>query len=195
MKSQINKILEDINSKKQELILEYEKAKEKYGFKIEGKKIIWNKDTEKKLKKSKKSISETLFSASIREIISMPFIYAMIIPAIILDIFLFMYQNTAIRLYKIPLTKRSDYIIFDRKQLAYLNWLQKLNCIYCSYVNWLFQYAVEIAWRTEKYWCPIKHARKKSWTHDWEEHFADYWDSEWFKETFCSLKEYKKLEK
>ena len=43
MKSRINKILEDIKFKKEELFAEYEKAKEKYGFKIEGKKIIWNK--------------------------------------------------------------------------------------------------------------------------------------------------------
>ena len=47
----------------------------------------------------------------------MPFIYFMIIPTIVLDIFLFIYQQTAIRLYKIPLVKRSDYLIFDRKQL------------------------------------------------------------------------------
>jgi len=59
----------------------------------------------------------------------------MIIPAVILDFSLFIYQNTAVRLYKIPLAKRSDYIVFDRKELAYLNWIQKINCIYCSYVN------------------------------------------------------------
>ena len=47
MKSRINKILEEISLKKQELIWEYEKAKEKYGFKIEWKKIIWNKDSKK----------------------------------------------------------------------------------------------------------------------------------------------------
>jgi hypothetical protein len=59
----------------------------------------------------------------------------MLLPAFILDIFLFIYQNTAIRLYKIPLAKRSDYIVFDRGQLAYLNWIQKIDCIYCSYFN------------------------------------------------------------
>ena len=115
------------------------------------------------------------------------------ISAFILDIWLIIYQNTAIRLYKIPLTKRSDYIVFDRKELAYLNWIQKLNCIYCSYFNWLMQMSVEVAWRTEKYWCPIKHARKKAWTHDWEEYFADYWDVDWFKETFCRVKEFDEL--
>jgi len=195
MKSRINQILEDIKNKKEELYLEYEKAKEKYGFKIEWRKIIWNSWKIKEFKKSRKSAWETIFTAEIRELISFPFIWFMLIPSIILDISLFIYQNTAIRLYKIPLAKRSDYIVFDRKQLAYLNWIQKLDCIYCSYVNWLFQYATEIAWRTEKYWCPIKHARKKSWSHDWEEYFADYGDAEWFKETFCSVKEFKKINK
>lgn len=195
MKSKINKILEDISSKREELLSEYEKLKDRYWFKIEWNKIVWNKEREKELKKSRKSIADTIFGTEFREFLSIPFIWMMIIPAVILDIWLFIYQNTAIRLYKIPLAKRSDYIVFDRKELAYLNWIQKINCIYCSYVNWLFQYWVEVAWRTEKYWCPIKHARKKAWGHDWEEHFADYWDPDGFKNTFCSLKEYDELKK
>ena len=193
MKSKINQILEDIRNKKQELVSEYEKAKEKYGFKIEWRKIIWNKERLKELKKYKTSILESIFSARVREVLSIPFIYSMIIPAIILDIFLFMYQQTALRLYKIPLVKRSDYIVFDRNNLAYLNWLQKLNCMYCSYFNWLMQFAVEIAWRTEKYWCPIKHAKQKAWEHNWEKYFAEYWDPIKFKQTFCSVKEFEDL--
>ncbi len=192
MKSKINEILRDIKKKKEELYKEYSLLKEKYGFKIVWRKIIWNKEKKEEFKKEKKPLLDTLFWTSIREIISIPFIYSMLIPAFILDIFLFIYQNTAIRLYKIPVVKRSDYIVFDRKELAYLNLIQKINCMYCSYFNWLMQYAVEVAWRTEKYWCPIKHARKKYWNHDWEVFFADYWDPEWFKETFCSIKEFEK---
>jgi hypothetical protein len=74
----------------------------------------------------------------------MPFIYAMIIPAVILDIFLFIYQNICFRLYGIPLVKRSGYITSERKHLDYLNWIQKINCLYCSYVNGIFSFAVEI---------------------------------------------------
>ena len=195
MKSKINQIISDIRSKREELKWEYSKLKEKYWFRIEWTKIIWNKWKTEELKKSRKSIWDTIFTAEIREILSFPFIWMMLIPAFILDFCLFVYQNTATRLYDIPLAKRSDYIVFDRNQLAYLNLIQKLNCIYCSYVNWLFQYWVEVAWRTEKYWCPIKHAQKKSWTHDWEEFFADYWNPEEFKKTFCNLEDFKKLEK
>ena len=106
-----------------------------------------------------------------------------------------MYQQTAMRLYRIPLVKRSDYITLERKHLDYLNWVEKLNCIYCSYVNWLFAYAVEIAWRTEKYWCPIKHAKKMTSSHNWEKYFADYGDADWFKEVFRKNQEFYQDEK
>ena len=195
MRSKINKILQDIEKKKQELKKEYEKLKEKYGFRIEWTKIIWNKTKKLELQKFKKPVWDSILNTKFREFLSIPFIYVMIIPAIILDIFLFIYQQTAMRLYKIPLVKRWDYIVFDRKELAYLNIIQKINCMYCSYFNGVVQYAVEVAGRTEKYWCPIKHARKKAWSHDWEEFFADYGDVEWFKETFCSIKEFEKLKK
>jgi hypothetical protein len=125
----------------------------------------------------------------------MPFIYFMIIPTIVLDIFLFIYQQTAIRLYKIPLVKRSDYLIFDRKQLWYLNLIQKINCLYSSYVNWIFQNAVEVWTRTEKYWCPIKSASKKLWYNAWEKHYADYWDIDGFKDVFHSVKEFENIKK
>lgn len=195
MKSKINKLLEDIKNKKIELAGEYEKLKEKYGFKIDGRKIIFNSIVAEKNKQSKQSLFDSIFSTKVREILSAPFIYAMIIPSVILHIFLFFYQQTAFRLYSIPIVKEWDYIIFDRKQLDYLNIFQKIHCMYCSYINWLFQYAVEIGWRTEKYWCPIKHAKNKLWEHAWEQHFADYWDAEWFKEAFCSVKEFEKFKK
>jgi len=190
MDKTIKQLIEEIKIRKEKIQKEYERLRDKYWFKIEWKKIIWDKNKLIKLKKYKKSILDSIFWATIREILSIPFIYAMIIPAIILDIFLFIYQQTALRLYKIPLVKRSDYIVFDRAKLSYLNILQKLNCMYCSYFNWLMQYAVEVAWRTEKYWCPIKHARKKYGEHNWEIYFADYWDAEWFRKTFCKIHEF-----
>ena len=188
LKEEYKNLKNKYDEKLDKISKEYEELKEKYEFKIEGRKIIWNKERKQELKKYKKSVLDTIFSATIREILSIPFIWMMLIPAFILDLWLFIYQNTAIRLYKIPLAKRSDYIIFDRWQLAYLNWIQKLNCIYCSYFNWLVQYAVEVAGRTERYWCPIKHAAKKEWIHNWDCDFAEYWDSEWFKKVFADDK-------
>ena len=193
MRSKIEKILHEIKQKREELYIEYEKLKDKYGYAIEKWKVKFKEEIKKRNKTFKISVFESIFSARVREVLSIPFIYMMILPALILDIFLFVYQQTALRLYKVPLVKRRDYIVFERKKLDYLNWIQKLNCLYCSRVNWLFSYAVEIWGRTEKYWCPIKYASRRKWWHDWEEFFADYWDPEKFRETFGSLKEFEEL--
>ena len=145
MQSKINKLLADIEKKKQDLIKEYEKLKKEYGFSLEKGKIIFDEKRKQYNKAFKESVARYIFSAQLRHIISMPFIYLMIVPAIFLDIFLFIYQHICFRLYRIPLVKRKDYIIYDRRYLSYLNWFQKFNCLYCSYVNGLFSYAVEIA--------------------------------------------------
>jgi len=98
-----------------------------------------------------------------------------------LDFCLFFFQNTALRMYRVPFTKRSKYLKIDKK-----NYL-------LSYISWILKYWVEMIWRTEKYWCPIKHSKRKKWKHNWEEKFADYWDEKWFKKSFVNLKEYKEL--
>lgn len=127
----------------------------------------------------------------LKEILSIPFIYGFIIPAVILDIAIFIYQNTAIRLYWIPLAKRSDYIVWDRAHLDQLTLLEKINCVYCSYVNWLFSYAAEVWGRTEKYWCPIKHKNSRVKTsHAWQPYFADFWDYKWFQEQYWNTSPY-----
>lgn len=187
MKSKISQILADIRSKQEELKQEYLELMSNYWFSFNLWKIVFNKDKKIENKKYKKKILDTIFSTQIREILAIPFIYSMFVPTLILDFFLLIYQNVAFRLYNIPFVKRNEYITYDRKELDYLNIIQKTNCLYCSYVNWLFSYAVEIAWRTERYWCPIKSAKKMKWWHDWQEYFADYWSPEWFKEAFFDI--------
>ena len=161
MKSRIVQLLEEIQERKEELLKEYEKLMEKYDFSFEKGKIIFSQKAKKYQEKFRIPTLKYINTLNICHILSMPFIYGMIIPAVFLDVCLFIYQQTALRLYGIPLVQRSDYIVFDRRHLRYLNTLQQFNCLYCSYVNGLFSYAVEVAGRTEKYWCPIKAARRK----------------------------------
>lgn len=195
MKSKISAILLEIEKKKKDLKNEYINLMEKYGFSLKWWKIKFNSEVRKQNKKYKISVYQSFLWTRFREFLSIPFIYWMIIPAVFLDISLFIYQQTAFRLYKIPIVRKHDYIIYDRWKLDYLNWIQKVNCIYCTYVNGLFAYAVEVWWRTERYWCPIKHSQKLNSAHSWECDFADYWDPQWFKDAFIKDKVmYKKLE-
>ena len=109
-----------------------------------------------------------------RNLVSAPFIYAMIIPFSIMDLCLTLYQWICFPLYRIRRVRRSSYILLDRYRLSYLNSMEKFNCVYCGYANGLLGYAREIAARTELYWCPVKHAGRIKDRHSSYHDFLDY---------------------
>jgi len=111
-------------------------------------------------------------------ILTAPAIYALIIPLLLLDFFVAVYQAVCFPVYGIPRVSRRDYLAFDRGHLAYLNAIEKLNCAYCSYANGLLAYVREVASRTEEYWCPIKHARRVLGVHSRYGDFVDYGDAD-----------------
>jgi hypothetical protein len=94
-------------------------------------------------------------------IISMPIIWSLVIPVVILDIWIELYHRTCFPLYGIPYVKRQNYVLIDRHKLQYLSFTQKIGCVYCGYVNGIIHYWSEIGGRTEKYWCGIMHHKKK----------------------------------
>ena len=113
-----------------------------------------------------------------RNTLAVPFVWLMIIPAVILDIFIEIYHRITFPLYGIPYVQRSQYIrITDRGKLPYLKWYEKINCMYCGYVNGLLHYASVIAGKTESYWCAITHLEERGYvpTED-EKNFAKYGD-------------------
>jgi len=95
-----------------------------------------------------------------RYMLSAPFIYGMIAPAVIWHVAIEIYHQVSFRLYGIPRVDSREYFVYDRQLLSWLNFWEKINCIYCSYVNNLIRYSAEIGGRTERYWCPIKYYRR-----------------------------------
>ena len=127
--------------------------------------------------------------AELRQLACMPFIYGLIVPMLMLDLALTVYQTICFPLFRIQKVRRSECWVYDRAHLAYLNALEKLNCAYCSYGNGLAAYFTEIASRTEQYWCPIKHARRLLHAHNRYPHFVDYGDAEHYKSELGKLRE------
>lgn len=106
-----------------------------------------------------------------------PFIYGLGIPLVFLDLCVTVYQAACFPIYGIAKIRRGDYIVIDRQQLEYLNFVEKFHCTYCEYATGLIAYVAEIAARTEEYFCPIKHARKVLSTHSRYARFLDYGDA------------------
>lgn len=178
MQSKIREILLKIEKLNEDLKREYLKMAEKRGFSLEKRKVIFLEKFRQRNKLFRIPAWKYIIPKTLRHCLSLPFIYMMVVPTVILDIYLLVYQLTAFPLYGIPMVKRRDYIIYDRKFLDYLNVVQKFHCLYCSYVNGLYAYAVEVAARTERYWCPIKAASRPKSYHGWYKDFADYGDPE-----------------
>lgn len=132
-------------------------------------------------------LSTYILNAHPLVILTAPVIYAMIVPLVLLDLFVTVYQAVCFPVYGIPKVRRGDYLVFDRYHLAYLNALEKLNCAYCAYANGLIAYVREIAGRTEQYWCPIKHARRVIGAHSRYATFEDYGDAEGFKKRLATF--------
>ncbi len=110
-------------------------------------------------------------------ILTAPFIYAVFIPFALLDLFVTIYQTVCFPIYGVPKVNRADYIVYDRGHLKYLNLVERLNCLYCSYGNGVCAYATEVSARTEQHWCPIKHARRMRSPHSRYAHFFSYGDA------------------
>lgn len=150
---------------------------EKYGYSIQNTRVSFEAKARAQQKRFKHALWKHVLGAKFLSVITAPIIYSLIAPLLVLDLFLSLYQAICFRAYRIERARRSDFIVFDRRHLAYLNLLEKMNCIYCSYANGLLAYAVEIAARSEAYWCPIKHASRLKSYHQWYGGFSDYGDA------------------
>ncbi|MDR3558870.1 MAG: hypothetical protein P4L62_04205 [Candidatus Pacebacteria bacterium] len=191
----IKEIIEKIDQLNEKLKKEHQRLAEKYGFSVREKGIVFLEKIKARNQKFRVPAWKYVCSKNIRHLISLPFIYVMIFPIFILDIFITLYHAVAFPLYGIPKVKRSDYVVYDRRFLDYLNIVQKVNCLYCSYANGFFAYAMEIAARTERYWCPIKAANKPKVYHDWYKDFADYGSPEEWKQKFNEQEAFKESPK
>jgi len=184
----IQDIVIEIKKLEQELFVEMQKKENEFFYKIRGKRVVFEKEARKYQKSFVVKVSAYIANTGLLNIITVPFIWSCIIPALLMDVSLSIYQFISFKIYKIPTVKRSEYIVIDRHRLGYLNLLEKVNCFYCEYFNGLIAYVQEIAARTEQYWCPIKHARKLAVMHSRYYKFLEYGDCQDYQKKLDALR-------
>ncbi len=173
---------------------ELEERRKELRYRLDRRRVVFEKDVVARHRAARIRLSSFLAKTRILVVLTAPFIYGLILPLLLLDLFVMLYQVTCFPVYGIDKVRRRDFIVVDRQQLAYLNGLQKLNCVYCGYANGLIALVREVGSRTEAYWCPIKHARRVSEPHMRYRHFADFGDESIFEQRLADLrKDLKKL--
>ncbi len=158
-----------------------EKIKSQF-YELRNGKVWFSEDIKREHRKLKTSLARYVLHSRFFAILTAPLIYACFIPFVLTDLFVSVYQAVCFPVYGIPKARRKDFIAIDRNKLRYLNFLEGLNCMYCSYSNGMLAYVVEIAGRTEQHWCPIKHARRIQNAHDRYSHFLPYGDAAVYRE-------------
>jgi len=171
----VRKAEEDVSAEIERLV---DEQKERFHYKVESGKIRFEEAVALLQKRYRRTVWQYLRGAKPSYILSAPIIYAMVIPIALLDLGMTIYQQICFRIYGIPLVKRGEYIVIDRHMLAYLNAIEKLNCVYCGYGNGVMAYGREITARTEQFWCPIKHAMRARGAHARTAKFLEYGDAE-----------------
>ena len=177
MNDNIAKILSQMAALEDELRSAVHEQENKMFFVIKGKRVEFESTVKAAHRKLKNNFFRWLVTNRPQNLITGPIIYSMIFPMMLFDLFVSFYQFTCFPIYGIPKVKRSDYMVFDRHQLGYLNFIEKFHCTYCEYGNGLMAYMTEILARTEEYFCPIKHAHKILGTHGRYNRFLAYGDA------------------
>jgi hypothetical protein len=178
----VEKILQDVRAAEARLHTAIKARADALHYTIEDKRVRFDDAVKRYHKTLREGRWAYIVRAGLLPVLGAPFIYAMIVPLVLMDIALMIYQAATGFFYGIKSERRSDYITIDRHYLAYLNTFQKLNCVYCGYANGLLAWGRAIAGRTEEHFCPIKHARRTRGQHDGYWEFADYGDAEeWLK--------------
>ena len=177
MPSRLDDLLTRITQLEREVETELGQARDEWRYKIEAGRVRFEHDVRRAHDRLKQSIPTFIRESRPLNLLSAPVIYSLIVPIALLDLWISAYQAACFPLYGIARVRRSTYIVIDRHHLGYLNAIEKLNCVYCGYVNGVFAYVREIAGRTEQYWCPIRHGKRVPTPHVHYREFVDYGDA------------------
>lgn len=192
-RAQLEEILERIQELQAQLEQEFERLlaekRSQFQYTLKKGRVIFDEGVRELQRRYRTGIWVYLRNARPAHILTAPVIYSVVLPLLLLDMAIFIYQQTCFRVYGIPRIRRGDYLVIDRHHLAYLNAIEKINCVYCGYGNGLIEYVREVIARTEQYWCPIKHAQRTPSPHHRVDKFADYGDVEAYQKKIKQLRE------
>lgn len=182
MNAPLDSLLEQMRVLENKILQELKRNEQEFFYEVRQGKVRFTEEARARHKLLVKRFVHYIRDSRFFIIATTPVIWSCILPVIFMDLVMSVYQAICFPIYGIPKVKRGDYIILDRRRLAYLNWAEKMNCEYCAYTNGVLACASEIAARTEQYWCPIKHALRMKSMHSRYRFFFDYGDAEHYRQ-------------
>jgi hypothetical protein len=188
MPSRIDELLKRTAELELEAEDELSRTRAKWRYRVEAGRVRFERDARLAHERLKQSIPKFLRESSPLNLLTAPVIYSLVVPVALVDLWISVYQALCFPIYGITRVRRSAYIVIDRQHLAYLNGIEKLNCVYCGYANGVFAYVREVAARTEQYWCPIRHAKRVRGPHTHYHEFVEFGDAKGYQQRLPMLR-------
>tara|TARA_R110000787_G_scaffold221449_1_gene330137 strand:+ start:17 stop:616 length:600 start_codon:yes stop_codon:yes gene_type:complete len=181
MDGELDDLLERLGRLEEEFEQKIDAKRAAFRYRLQKGRIVFENSVLAEHREIRIGILRFLRGETVGGLIVSPFIYVLVVPFLLLDLGVWLFQKVCFPIWGIAPVCRADFVVIDRRHLAYLNGIEKLNCLYCGYANGLIAYVQEIAARTEQYWCPIKHAIRAKGRHRRYRRFLDYGDAEGFR--------------
>lgn len=177
MENKIRHLLDQIGALENDLRTALHEQEHRMFYQLDGKRIKFEGAIRSAHRKLKRNIFRWIVTDRPQNHFTGPIIYSLVIPLALLDLCVTLYQLICFPVYRIAKVRRTDFFVYDRRHLEYLNCFERFHCTYCAYANGLVAYMSEIVARTEQYFCPIKHARKVLGSHARYARFLEYGDA------------------
>ncbi len=177
MNTDISRLLDEMRGIQEQLERRFDSARETFRYSVENGRVLISREVRELQRRYRVSSLRYLLGANLSSLLTVPVVYSMLLPLLIVDLGFSLYQQICFRAYGVPLVTRRRYMVNDRHKLGYLNSVEKVNCSYCGYANGVMAYAREIISRTEQHWCPIRHARHVPDAHKRYPRFFPYGDA------------------
>lgn len=181
MDDKLDSLVKRMRELEKEMVQELQRKECEFFYEVRKRKVQFTDEARVRHKNLVKGIHRTVLDSTWLIILTSPLIWMCLVPFVLLDAVTCVFQAICFPIYGIPKVRRRDYIAIDHHQLSYLNLIEKINCVYCSYANGLLAYIGEMAGRAEQYWCPIKHALRLKTVHSRYSQFLDYGNAEGYR--------------
>jgi len=188
MHPNVQELMRQIQALEDEIEQEVRHRREELRADFEQRAVQFEAVVAEQQRRFKAGLLNYVLSAELRHVVTIPVIFMLLFPMLLLDAVVCLYQALCFPLYGIARVRRRNYWSADRSHLPYLNLIEKVNCAYCSYANGLAAFFREVAARTEQYWCPIKNARRNRQPHSRYGEFADFGDGEAYRHELQALR-------
>jgi len=117
MNNHLNEILKEFKELEKRVQEEIRRKEEEFQYKIHKRKVIFEEEVLRIHATFARGLVKYILGARPLNILSAPVIYLMIIPALLMDASVTLYQVLCFSIYGIPEVKRREHIILDRHYL------------------------------------------------------------------------------